>query len=99
MSRRSLLLRDQRAEAIERQDFRCAACGMPIFGDDFELAHVLAETRDNVHRFGREVVDHVDNKRATHRGECNDAVMINPESIQGKEHAIRIMAKLGRRTR
>lgn len=90
MSRRSELLRDQRIETYYDQDGRCAYCGLPMIFDEFELAHVLAESRDNVRRFGREVVDHRENKRATHRGECNSGVLMNPDSLQAREHARRI---------
>jgi hypothetical protein len=93
MNRRSLVLSEQREAVYERQDGRCAYCGMPMLFDDFELAHVLAESRDNIRKFGRAVVDDVDNKRGTHRGECNSGVLMNPDSIQAKEHAVRIMAK------
>ncbi len=99
MSRRGLFLREQREEIYEKQEGRCAFCGMPMFFTDFELAHILAESRDNIRRFGRGVIDHPDNKRATHRGECNSGVLTNPDSIAAKEHAIRIMAKMEEETR
>ena len=87
MSRRSLLLGEQRETVYQKQGGRCAFCGMPMTFLDFELAHVLAETKDNIHKFGFEIVDDVRNKRATHRGECNSGVLMNPDSVQAKEHA------------
>lgn len=60
------------------QDGICAACGTLIVNNIYDVAHVIPKYNYCVVNYGWDVLNHKKNLRATHRGECNDKVMINP---------------------
>jgi hypothetical protein len=51
----------------------CQTCGERLGINDFTIAHKIADSKCNRHRFGKWVVNSRANLRPTHRGACNDA--------------------------
>lgn len=49
----------------------CQGCGRPVEWTVFQIAHRIADTRENRHKYGAEVVDSIHNKAIAHPW-CND---------------------------
>ena len=71
ITRAGLASSDEREALYNRDGGRCQTCGKPVAFDGFELAHRIANTKVNRHRYGAAVVDHPLNKRVTCPGRCN----------------------------
>ena len=94
--KRAEFLAAQRRELFIRQFGRCASCGAQHrTSSDMELAHKVAETKPNIHRWGIPRIDNVRNKalvcRETVGGRsCNDRMSIgnNPMAAEALMESI-----------
>jgi hypothetical protein len=64
-------VQDERELLYARDGGKCMACHKPVAFDDFEVAHLIANTIANRKRWGSRIIDSVYNKVITHRGACN----------------------------
>ena len=72
--RQKRALYEERLSIYSRDGGICQACGLPVDINSFEVAHKICQSKMNVKRFGRSVIDSPHNKACTHRGRCNDAM-------------------------
>ncbi len=79
--RQRFINHEERIELYLRDSGICQTCNSPVSIDDFEIAHKIANTKANLKRWGKSVIDSPKNKATTHRGACNSAQNIgfNPE--------------------
>jgi hypothetical protein len=78
--RERLELQEIRETVHNRQMGCCFRCGMPVYITQMQLAHRLAQTKANIKRFGRDVV-HASVVGTHPTPDCNDGVLINPDSM------------------
>jgi hypothetical protein len=64
---------EERIAIYSRDGGICQTCHKPVAFDEFELAHRIANTKANRHRWGSAVIDSPLNKCVAHRGQCNSA--------------------------
>jgi hypothetical protein len=55
----------------------CQGCGEPLAFDEMELAHCICDSKWAKKKYGKHVVNSIHNLRPTHRGACNDKVLIS----------------------
>ena len=67
------------------QGQRCHICGIPLPWYKAQAAHRIAKADWALKKWGKEVIHHKKNLRVTCAGNCNDAVSLNPESIEALE--------------
>lgn len=72
---------DERKLFYVRSGGCCATCRELVFFEDMELAHKIANTKANIKRYGKEVIDHPFNRAVTHSGKCNDAQNIGFKTV------------------
>jgi hypothetical protein len=72
--RQKLALHEERLSIYSRDGGICQACGLPVDINSFEVAHKICQSKMNVKRFGRAVIDSPHNKACTHRGACNSSM-------------------------
>ena len=75
-SRSGLALYEERLAIYSRDGGICQACGNRVGVNEFEVAHLIANTKVNRKRFGSHIIDHRLNKATTHAGRCNSAMNI-----------------------
>jgi len=73
ISRAGLALYEERLAVYIRDNGVCRSCGKRVGVNEFEIAHLIANTKCNRKRFGDRIIDHRLNKATTHAGRCNDA--------------------------
>jgi len=90
-SRQKLAQYEERLSIHARDHGICRTCKLPVSVDDFEVAHLIANTKANRAHWGNHVIDHPKNKATTHRGACNDGQNIgfNPMAAQALADEIR----------
>jgi hypothetical protein len=81
---------DEREAIYLRDHGRCRTCGKRVAWDEFELAHLIANTVANRKRWGDEIIDSPLNKATTCRGKCNDAQNIGNDPQECGELVNRI---------
>lgn len=92
---RAALDREEERSAIYRRDGgRCQSCGKRLAWSEFTLAHRIAETRANIHRWGWDVINHPLNKCVTCPGGCNDAQNIGNDPGEREPLLDRIFAEI-----
>lgn len=86
----------KKREILFDQDGLCKYCGLEINPlESYTLAHLIAKHKWRIQKYGAEVIHHRKNVAATHYGDCNDGVMVNIETLEGKELLISIFEDLG----
>ena len=73
---------EMKIQIYNEQDGFCAVCGKPL-GAVWDVAHRIPNSKPNLNKWGKEIINHrlnlVGTCRGTHQGiSCNDASMINP---------------------
>ncbi len=99
----SAAIRAMRERVFRDQSGMCWTCGeYMVLTEDrrsprrCELAHRIGQGKVNRSLWGSRVIDHRENLRGTHPGECNRRVNINPGSIEAERLALRIQTALKR---
>jgi len=72
--RQKFELHEERMALYSRDKGICQFCGLPVGINEFQVAHRIAQTKTNYHRFGKAVIDSQTNKAVTHPGRCNDGM-------------------------
>ena len=80
--RKRLSMFEERIYIYNRDMGVCQHCGTEVSMDDFQVAHRIAQTKSNVKKWGRSVIDHPLNKAATHGGACNDGMNIGFNPVE-----------------
>jgi 5-methylcytosine-specific restriction endonuclease McrA len=76
---------EQRAEIFKRDCYTCQHCGLSVFQYGTpQLAHLIAQTKANLKRYGKAVIHHPLNMASTCSLECNAAMNIgmNPGKVK-----------------
>ncbi len=61
----------------------CAGCGELFKPNDIiELGHILPQRKWIISLYGKEIIHHPMNMKATHSGRCNSAVQISPNKTK-----------------
>ena len=72
---------EQKRKIWMQQGGRCAECKLPLPWEESQAAHRIPKHKWIIKKYGAEVIHHRFNIKVTHCGNCNDAVMIMPESV------------------
>lgn len=92
--REALELEDVRRACYAREGGYCATCGKPLDRMQFHLAHVIPQRKHWMRRYGKHVVHHPDNLRATcPTDSCNGAVSLGNNQHLCDLHAEAIKTK------
>lgn len=94
--RESLAIEEMRRTVFSEQAGVCWWCRGPLKFSEFELAHRIPQRKWCLKRWGKEVIHHRYNLVGTHRGTCNSAVQLNPDS-QDAERLAREIKRVMRR--
>jgi 5-methylcytosine-specific restriction endonuclease McrA len=76
-------IQEIRRNKLVEQKGRCAACNK-LFknGDKMELAHIIPQRLWIIKMYGKAVIHHPMNMKATHAGACNSAVQMSPNKSE-----------------
>jgi len=85
---------EQKMLLYNMQHGLCETCGKPVKWAEAQAAHRIPKHKWLLKKYGTEVIHHRFNLAITHCGNCNDAVMIMPESLQAKRLIERILEDL-----
>ncbi|AFG37641.1 hypothetical protein Spiaf_1582 [Spirochaeta africana DSM 8902] len=86
---------EQRIEIFMREDGRCFVCGAPLDWNCFHLAHVIPQRKHWVKRYGKSVIHHAENMRATcPTDRCNGAVSLGNNHHTVEQHAQRVRQRI-----
>lgn len=68
---------EERIAIYNRDQGRCKTCGQPVPFDAFQLAHQIAASKANYHKYGAAIIDHPLNRVVScPRPRCNDGALI-----------------------
>lgn len=71
----------------------CPSCKRTLAGSLVDLAHIIPKSKTNIRTLGWSILNHRFNFRATHKGSCNDGVLMdtgsNPEACKELINKIR----------
>jgi hypothetical protein len=82
---------------IVSQNCSCSNCGADLGIENMpDIAHRISKSLNNYRKYGFEVINHPMNLRATCKGNCNDAIGLNPATkpIEAKELVNEILKDL-----
>jgi len=75
---------DEKEKAVEQkrliimdQGGICSHCKKPLAGSLVDAAHRIPKSKENIRKLGWSVLNHRFNLRATHKGNCNDGVLMD----------------------
>jgi len=89
-ARHNLETYEQRLEIYYRDEGICQFCKMPVSINDFQVSHIIANTKWARKKYGACVIDHPLNKACTHSGRCNDGMLITFNPVKREELADKI---------
>ena len=76
-------IQEIREQKLVEQSGKCAACGKYFkFGEKIELAHIIPQRKWTIKMYGKAVIHHPMNMKATHSGDCNSAVQMSPNKSE-----------------
>ncbi len=76
-------IQEIKLQKLKEQNFICPGCGKTfVLGDIIELAHILPQRKWIVKQYGKDIIHHPMNMKATHPGRCNDAVQMSPNKSE-----------------
>jgi len=71
----------QRIYLFLRAEGKCEVCGRRINSETMQLAHRIPQTKRNLKKYGKEVIHHPKNLRATCSLSCNSKVDIRNHPV------------------
>jgi len=91
---KSVVIRAMREGVFFAQAGKCWTCGETMVNTEdrgnprrMELAHIIPDRVWTMRLWGERVINHRKNVHGTHPGSCNDAVQINPDSLEAERLA------------
>lgn len=84
--RESFNLLELKQELAREYDYTCPVCGGPLFQyGTYQLAHRIAQSEENIKKYGKEVIHNRLNLVPVCSLRCNDACNIghDPEAVKG----------------
>ena len=96
-AREKIEAEDNKIDIIMSQYSQCAHCGQMLTASEpIDIAHRIPKYKMYIKKYGWSVINHRFNLRATHRGACNDGVLLDPKThpIEAQQLVKRIMEDL-----
>ena len=91
--REQLAYQDVRAFCYRREGGFCATCGAPL--REFQLAHIIPQRKHWIRRYGKALIHHPENMRATCPTDlCNGAQSLGNNAYLIERHAAKITAMM-----
>lgn len=72
----------------------CEVCNAPLDFRTYHMAHIVPKSKANLRKYGREIIHHPDNMKATCGLRCNAAVLIGCSPVAEAEHIAMIREKV-----
>ena len=94
MKKTKLDVYEERLELYKRDKGICQYCKKPVSINEFEVSHIIADAKWARKKYGTCVIDHPMNKACTHRGRCNDGMLITFNPVKANELADKISNEL-----
>ena len=87
--------RDRLTEMNFRDGYTCCNCGLSIVRWlTSQRAHRIANTKVNRKKYGKHIIDHIDNWAAVCSLRCNDAMNIGNNPVECDKLVLKICSKL-----
>lgn len=80
--RKRLEKHEERLDIYYRDNGVCRFCGFHVSIHEFQVSHIIANTKWARKKYGDEVIDHSMNKACTHSGKCNDLIQITNNPVE-----------------
>ena len=74
--------RDQLAQMYIRDRYLCCNCGAPVMTEFPQHAHRIANTKANRKKYGKAIIDHIDNWASVCSLRCNSAMNIGNNPVK-----------------
>lgn len=76
--RESLAIYEQKLAMLNDRGYVCQVCGKEINVHTAQMAHIMASSKSNIKKYGKEVIHHHLNLKLVCGLKCNSAVLKSP---------------------